>query len=114
MSLGQKIFEDLETFSDLECKLFGVYSHRNNIVRFIEYNQLINQKSIDGYKGQIEKLRIENEKLQEMNERLHEEMKVMKEDINELRERLDKIKKKKCGKCGEIGHNKATCPKKSP
>ena len=39
MSFGKEIFKDIETFSKLECKLYGVFGLNNNIIRYIDYNR---------------------------------------------------------------------------
>ena len=47
------------------------------------------------------------------------EIKLLKETINEYKERneelkgeINRLKQKRCGKCGKLGHNKLTCPSK--
>jgi len=102
---GIETVNDIETFSNLECKLFGVYNHRDNIARYIDHK---NNK----YKEYTEKLLPQIDSLQL-------EIKLLKETINEYKERneelKDKLKRKSvktCSKCGEPGHNIKTCPSK--
>tara|TARA_B100000902_G_C27200051_1_gene858574 strand:+ start:687 stop:1040 length:354 start_codon:yes stop_codon:yes gene_type:complete len=113
MSFGKEIFEDIETFSKLECKLYGVFGLNNNIIRYIDYNQSQIKKleiDNDGYKNQIKELEYEIEVKNEEIKIIKEQQKECKERIEELKNEVKKKSVKTCSNCGKIGHNKATCP----
>jgi len=110
MSFGKEIFEDIETFSKLECKLFGVFGLNNNIIRYIEYNQ-----------SHIKKLQIDNDEYKSQIKELQEEINIIKEKHRECKERNEELKNelksksvKTCSICRKTGHNKAGCPNKNP
>jgi len=55
------------------------------------------------------------EEINEDRKEIKETLKAKEKEINELykviKENNDKLKKKKCTQCGEVGHNKRTCEK---
>ena len=103
MSIGIETVNDLETFSNLECKLFGVYNHRDNIARYIDYKN-------DKYKEYTEKLLPQIDSLQLEIKLLKETIEEYKDRNEELKGEITRLKQKKCSSCGKLGHNKKTCP----
>ncbi len=104
-------YEKLLEYNRLEKELFEVDNTRDNFMRYFDKINGKVEHSKSEYLKEIEKLKREIRELRKKLEIIETEKETVKSDYTELLEKINLKIKKRCGNCGESGHNSRTCSK---
>ena len=104
-------YEKLLEYNRLEKELFEVDNTHDNFKRYFEFMNGKVQNTKSEYLKEIERLKREIGELKKKLEIIETEKETVKSDYTELLEKINLKIKKRCGNCGESGHNSRTCSK---
>jgi len=115
--MSYNLYDKLHQLCLLETELFETKYNEVFQVKLNQYYEfkMNNEEKINYYLQREKNYKKIIEEINEDRKEIKETLKAKEKEINELykviKENNDKLKKKKCTQCGEVGHNKRTCEK---